>query len=293
MYRKQQLSLAFMALLSAAPAMAQHPIDVQRDAAAGDYMAALVTYDKMPKRISTTQARIAAAKSAWALSLPDRALEEYDGAIRQGGLATIDLARIFLGKGIIEHQEGRHQLAILHLEKALPLLPEPSPLRAQVLSLWGESLAAMKQTAPAEEKYIQALTETDPESKPEMYFLLAQVQLELGKYEDARGNYEKIPLRHDRAPEAVRRLAEIGVHQGNFEAASLWLEKGRTSFEDAFLDSWTDYVLVRGALSKGDKELVKNLKSQADKRYPPSDPWLALLNAAVEEFVWKEGGGKR
>jgi tetratricopeptide (TPR) repeat protein len=268
-------------------AEAQHPIDVQRATASGDYMAALVTYERMPKRVTTTSARIAAAKSAWALSLPSRALEEYDGAIRQGGLAPTDLARAYLGKGIIERQEERYQLAILQAQKALELLTTPSPLRAQVLALWGESLAAMKQFAPAEARYNQALNEADPDSKAELYFLLAQTKFNLGKYQEAREGLQKIPLRHDRAAEALRLLGESYVVEAKYEAAAQWLERGRREYPDAFLDSWTDYILLRAALGRGDEIAANEIKAQAEKRYPPSDPWLSLLTAAAEEFAWR------
>lgn len=295
-YRSTHILLALLAAgFGSTPRIvaAEHPIDVQRKAASGDYMAALVSYEKLPKRTTTTQARIAAAKSAWALSLPDRALEEYDGAVRQGGLSPIDQARICLGKGIIQHQEGKHQLAILQVQKALILLPQPSPLRAQVYALWGEALADSRAFAPAEERYTQAILEADPESKPELFFLLGRVQVELGKYDAARENLERIPLSHDRAADGLRLLARLATEQNSFAAAARWLERGRHDFPDAFLDSWTDYIMLRGAIERGDKDALHLIRTQAETRYPASDPWLALMVAAAEEYEWKERRASR
>ncbi|NDC37025.1 MAG: hypothetical protein EBZ48_03115 [Proteobacteria bacterium] len=295
-YRSKQLVAAVLSTaLGCMPhsGAAEHPIDVQRKAADGDYLAALISYEKLPKRTTTTQARIAAAKSSWALSLPDRALEEYDGALRQGGLSSVDQARIYLGKGIIHHQEGHPQLAVVQVQRALGLLENPSPLRAQVYALWGEALADSRSFAPAEERYLQALAEADPESKAEIYFLLGRVQLELGKYDAARANLERIPLKHERAADGLRLLSRIAAEQGSFSAAASWLEKGRLNFPDSFLDSWTDYMMLRGAIERKDREAAREIRSQAETRYPPSDPWLSLLVAAAEEFEWKELGGIR
>jgi len=282
------ISAAAATVLTAAAAHAQHPIDVQRDTADGDYMAALISYDKMPQRIATAQSRVAAAKSAWALSLPDRALAEYDGAIRQGGLEPEDLARIYLGKGIIEHQEGRNEVAMLDAQKSMEQLHEASPLRSQVLALWGESLAAMKQFAPAEEKYQQAMLEAEPEGKPELAYLLGETQFQLGKYEDARLSLEKVPLRNDRTAEAIRLLAQVALQQDKPSLAAFWLGKGRHEYPDQFLDSWTDYIMVKGAIDTGDLVTERTLRIDAQKRYAASDPWLALLNAAAEEYEWKQ-----
>ena len=293
--RTHKLISTALAMGGLVPTLAwgQHPIDVQRQTASGEYMAALVSYEKLPKRVTTTQARIAAAKSAWALSLPDKALEEYDGALRQGGLSPIEQARVHLGSGIIQHQEGRAELAILQVEKALRLLQQPSPLRAQVYALWGEALSDSRSFAPAAEKYDQALAEADPASKPEIFFLLGKVQVELGKYDAARASLERIPLTHERAAEGLKLLGRIAADQNSFAVAARFLTRGRQDFPDAFLDSWTDYILIRGAIEKGDKEGVRTIRTQSETRYPPSDPWLSLLIAAAEEFEWKERGAAR
>ena len=54
-----------------------------------------------------------------------------------------------------------------------------------------------------------------------------------------------------------------------------------------FLDSWVDYALLQVAINQGAADEVKSIQLEASKKYPPSDHWLNLLNAAAESFVWK------
>ena len=278
-----------LSLSSSQVALAQHSIDVQRKAADGDYMAALVTYEKMPKRIVTSAAQLAAARSAWALGLSTRALDEYDKALKQGGLEPREIARIYLSKGIIEYQENRPQIAVLDAEKALTLLPDASPVRGQVFALWGQSLADMKQYAQAEDKFKLALEECESDQKVDIYYHLGNSQLQLGKFEEAKENLEKIPLKQERASSAMRLLAQIALETKNLSSAAFWVEKGREEFPDSFLDSWSDYVMLRAATEKKDPVKVRAIRESANKRYPPSDPWVSLLNALAEEFEWQGG----
>jgi tetratricopeptide (TPR) repeat protein len=268
-------------------AQAQHPSDVQKLTADGRYYDALLAFERMPKRISTTDSTIAAAKSAWALSLTGMARLNYDTALRDERLSAVEKARIVLGKGLIEFQDERYQVAALYAEKVAATLPEASPLRGNGWLLWGESLSRMKLYGQAEEKYSKALEEVDSDIVPEVHFLLGEARIRLGKYSDAKADYEAVPLRSDRGPIAIRRLASIALEQGHTSHAAFWLAKGREEFPDSFVDSWVDYAEVEAAIQKGDHDRIREVRAEALKKFPPSDPWLILLCASAEAFEWK------
>jgi tetratricopeptide (TPR) repeat protein len=283
--------LAGSCLFVAAGAAAQHPIDVQRKVMKGSYLDALALYDKMPRRQVTTEATVAAGKAAWALSLPERAIEEFERALQDKNLGAVERARLALSRGIIEYQEGRYQVAILYAEKAIGNLAKESPLQAKAWLLWGESLARLNSFGAAEHKYQKALAASLPAERPDVHFLLGVCQMRLGRPNDARDNFERVPLQHARTSMAIRNLAAISLDEKRFRQAEFWLKKGRAEYPDNFLDSWVDYALLRAAAEAKDLDAVKAIQSDAQKKYPPSDQWLTLLNAAAESFAW-EGHGQ-
>ncbi len=282
------IKILIIAVVSICPAIctAQHSIDVQRQAAKGEYFDALASFEKLPKRRASTEAITAAARSAWGLGLSDRAIQEYDRALLDEKLGVVERSRIYLSRAIIEYQEDRFQTASLYAERSAGLLLESSPLRAKAYLVWGNTLSEMGQYAAAEQKYLQSLEEEDIDDKPEISFRLGTVQIRLGKIEEARSNFEKVPLHHDRTAETMRSLAQIALEDKNFKEAEFWLSKGRTEFPDSFLDSWVDYVLVRVAIGEDDKAKVSQLVEESLKKYPPSDDWLNLLQAAAEAYYW-------
>lgn len=274
-------------------AAAQHPVEVQRLAASGDYFVALTTFEKMPRRVATTQSIMSAARSAWALGLSSRALDEFDRALRDEKLGGEDRARIHLSKGIIEFQEGRFQVAALHSEKCIDTLNSlesagPNPLRAKAYLLWGDSLVHLNSLGQAEQKYMQALDDAAEDDKPQINFALGKCRVQLGKYEQARENFESIPVSHELTPESIRNLAGIALDTGKITAATFWLQKGRAEYPDNFLDSWVDYALLKAAISENDPQAVREIRTASTKKYPPSDQWLILLQAAAEAYEWSQ-----
>lgn len=267
---------------------AQHPIDVQRQLAAGDYYSTLVAYERMPKRKATPAAVIAAGKAAWALSLPDRAVQEFDTVLRDQQLGSEERARLLLSRGVIEFQEDRYQVAILFAEKAVLALNTSSSLRAKAWLLWGEALSRLDSHGAAEQKYFKALEEEDEDGRPDINFRLGECQLKLGKLSEARANFELLPLGHEQSAAAIRHLSGIALDEGRYDQAAFWLKKGREQFPEAFLDSWVDYALLKVAVSQNDSSAVRQIKSEAEKRYPPSDHWLTLLQAAAENYQWRQ-----
>ena len=81
----------------------------------------------------------------------------------------------------------------MNVERALEVLKEPSPLRGQVYALWGDSLAGIKQYAKALEQYERAIGECDSSQTIDVHYHLGESEMALGRYEDARDNFEKIP----------------------------------------------------------------------------------------------------
>lgn len=269
----------------------QHPVEIQRKAAAGDYMAALSTYKKMAVRKVTAASALAAGRSAWALGLPQVAKQELDRAANigqvSGELNPQELGRIYFSRAIIEFQEENYQAAIVYAEKAYKSVQEKGPLLSEINQLTGESLIKLNKLLPAQDKLIEALEHVSPESEGDLRYLLASCQMQMGRLEQAKENFELVPLRHARGSLAIRGLASIAFETEKFDEAVFWLLKGREEFPESFLDSWIDYALVKsyGEL-KNDKEL-KSTYEQALKKFPPSDPWLILLQAVAEEFLWR------
>lgn len=281
---KYYISLVALLMFSPVQSWAQHPIDIQRLAANGQYFEAMVAYLQLPQRRATTESIIAAARSAWGLGLPNRAIEEYDRAMRDEKLGQTERARIYLSRAIIEYQEDRFQTCVLFAERAAGLINTAGPLRSKAWLIWAQALEKMNLHGPAEEQYLKSAEEADPDERAEIYYLLARTQMKLGKSKEASENFQKVPLRSDRTAQSVRGLAEVSLDTQHFDEAEFWLNKGRTDFPDDFLDSWVDYALVRIAISQDKPEKVSSIFTDASKRYAPSDHWFNLLNAAVEAY---------
>jgi tetratricopeptide (TPR) repeat protein len=289
--KRVRVILLIILMLVARRAECQHSIDVQRAAARMDYFQALETYMKMPRRTSTTASTIAAAKSAWALSLPQLAIEEFDRALQDDSLDPVDRARLLISRGVIEFQEGRYQISNHFAEQAVRSLKKPSPLRAKGWMLWGQDAYELGQYGSAEAKFVAALKETAAEDAPDINYQLGLCRLKLGRQMEARENFENVPLEHEMAPNAIRHLADIALSAGNFSSAEFWLNTGRKQFADAFLDSWVDYALLRVAVDASNTQKVREIRLNAQSKYPPSDQWLNLIEAAAELYEWKRGAG--
>ena len=281
---------ALIALLPTA-GFGEHPIEVQQLASNSEYYKALVTFDRIPRRQATTESTIAAGRSAWALSLPDRATALFDEALKDTTLPAAERARVLLSKGIIEYQENRHQVAALYAERAMKLLESPSPLRAKVWALHGQTLAALKNYGAAEDKLVNAIAESEPTEAAELHFQLGEVRLKLNKLEDARLDFESIPMGNDRIPQAMRYLGEIALQTGKMSQVSFWLNRGRSEYPDSFLDSWVDYALAEAAIGSDDLEELRRIRIEANQKFAPSDYWITLMNAAAEAFEWRTEHG--
>ncbi|MEZ4755112.1 MAG: tetratricopeptide repeat protein [Bdellovibrionota bacterium] len=281
------IALSFGLLLTVS-ASAQHPVEIQQQTADGDHFRALVDFEKLPKRRQTIESRLAAAKSAWALGLVERAAAEYDLLLREEGLEDHEKAKVLLSRGIIELQEGNFDIASVYAEKAIKKLDKSSPLRSRAWMLWGQGLFDSKSYGSACQKFKKALDEALPAEKPEVEYNIGKCERRLGKNDNALEHFQKIPLHHEKTPSAVRNLAHLSLESGQYEQAAFWLAKGRQEYPDYFLDSWVDYALMKVAIHERDSEKVVSIKQTAVAKYPPSDGWLALINAASEAYHWAE-----
>lgn len=268
-------------------AIAQHPVDVQRLSSEGEHLKALAMYELLPARTVTVEARVAAAKSSWALGLNRKATDAFDSILREQSLSSDTRARLTLSRGVIEFQEERYPEASLFAEKTASLLPESSPLRSRALLLWGQSLYRAGTFSTSVEKLDAALQEASAADKPEILFALGSAEMRLGKFADAERHLKAIPTDHERAAATVRLLATIALETHQEDRARFWIEKGQKDYPEAFLDSWGNYGLFQVALSKGEIPAARDVLSDSQQQYPPSDPWLILMQAALEQVEWK------
>jgi len=276
-----------VALFAPREGSCQHSVDVQRHLTKGEYLEALIEYDKMPRRKVDFEASFAAAKSAWALSIPDRAIEEFERSLRLPQLDPFRRAQVLLSRGILEYQEGRSEMASVYAQKVTEMDEVPPSLRARAWHLWGEALMRLALHGAAEDKYLKALSEAAEEDQGEFHFALGKCQLLMGRHEGAKTHFEAVSPKADRYGEALRYLAEIALETRNFDAARAALVKGQEEFSNFFLDAWVDYALLQVAIAKKDVAGVEQISLRANDRFPPSDPWLTLLNAAAEAFRWE------
>ena len=277
-------------IVFAAPAVsfAQHASDVQKLSADGEHFKALAMYELLPSKKLVMETRVAAAKSAWALGLNRQAADGFDSILRDPNIAPDIRTRLVLSRGVIEYQEERYQEAALYAEKAISYMLESVPLRGRAYLLWGQSLLRTGTYASAHEKFEKALLDVQPQDRAEAQFALGLVQIKLARYEDAQKNLEAIPMDHDRTPVAVRMLAGLSLETRHYDRAKFWIEKGKTDYPEAFVDSWGDYGLVQAALSRGDFEEARRGTDSAQKQFPPSDSWLVLMQASLELAEWKK-----
>jgi tetratricopeptide (TPR) repeat protein len=283
------LACVVAALSGSSLAHAQHPVDVQRLTAEGDYFKALSLYELLPARQLDQDTYISAAKSAWALGLTKQATELFDTVLRNKDLNQDDRARVTLSRAVIEYQEERYQEASLFAEKAVGYLVEKAPLRGRALLLLGQSLLRLGAYASAEQKLVGALSDAASSDRPDVAFSLGTAQLKLGKLTEAERSFKAIPTDHIRAANAVRSLAGISLQTDQGDRARFWIERGKGNYPEAFLDSWSDYGLTTVALKAGDMPQAREVVEKAEKRYPPSDAWLILMQAALEQAEWNQG----
>lgn len=267
-------------------AHAEHPVTVEQRYAAGDYLQALATYQRIPERVRTTASIVAAARSAVALSASPQAISLIQQGLLRPDLGEEDRARLHVLRVIVEFQESRYHAAATLLGQAEPLLQKFPLVHAQALLLWGDVLSAHGQKAAAEQKYQMASTLNFAEFQDEIAYRLGMIQAELGKRELALESLQKVSVTSERAPRTIQMLAQLSYDLGRHEDVAFWIAKGKSDYPDAFVNSWNDYALVTGALTLHKPVEAEEHSVRARATFPPSDPWITLLNGALEAYRW-------
>jgi tetratricopeptide (TPR) repeat protein len=269
-------------------AVAQHSSEITKLHSEGEYFKALSMYELLPEKKVTDEAKIAAAKSAWALGLNRQAAEQIDAILRSGEINADTRTRLVLSRGVIEYQEERYQEAALFAEKAIGFMTDPSPLRGRAYLLWGQSLFRTGTYGDARDKFMSALGDARGVDRAEANFSLGLVEVKLSRYDEAQKRLEAIPVDHERTGAAIRLLADIALETHQAGKAKFWIEKGRSDHPDSFVDSWADYALLRVAVERGDLDEARRLAESAQKNFAASDPWIILMQATVEQAEWKK-----
>ena len=282
--RRLRLSAALCGCLVAIAAdvpwaRAELPIDVQRATAEGDHVTALVRFSRLPRGRLTTPAILAAARSAWALSLTARADDLFAQAAQQRGLTDEEHGDILLSRGVIAFQDGHFEVAKHYAGQLVSIRGLSPVLESKGRVLWAEALFELGELAAAEHQYVEALEKTSPSIRGGVEYRLGLCELRLGKQREAMQHLERVPLEHPDAASAVRALGEAAYNTGEWADALFWLQTGRSRFPDNFLDSWTDFVLVRAALAQGKLKDAGSVLEQAEARFGSGDPWITLARA--------------
>lgn len=283
---------ALLNLIFVSNSLAEHPINVQKNAINKEYYKAMVSFEKLPKQKLNKDVLLSAAQSAWALSLPDTAIELFDKILEDNTSSTSQKAKIYLYKGIIDFQEGKFTTSQVFAEKALSLLDEKSnALKASALKLLGDSFFKQKLYGKAKTKYTKALKIATSQELSAIYLQRGMASFYLGSFDDALKDLQKVSLDNEDATLAVRLLMKILLEKKEYKKLKKWIEVANTEFPNEFIDSWIDYAKVKIAISENDKKAAKNILMQAKEKFPESDSWINLASAALETYLWQKGVG--
>jgi tetratricopeptide (TPR) repeat protein len=285
---KNLLLLSFVAIggqyIKMSSASAQHPSEIVKLNAEGDHYQSILHYLRLPQRRLQAEAAIAAAKSAWALSLPQLALEAYD-KVFQFDIASTKKSQIFLSRAIIHFQEGQYELSSVNAENAIEELPVPSSFRAKAWYLWGESLLNLKYSGKSIEKYIHAIEESDEQGRSDIYFSLGKAYLDQGDVINAMESFEKIDPVSDMYPQALKKLVWLYIESSNFEKAEELITFGKYNYPNVFMESMIDYSWMLILLKKGDSKKIESALKEIEEKVSPSDTWLPIIQGSVELFL--------
>lgn len=281
------LCYAFVLLCMADLANAQHPIDVQRQYVQGDYYQAVLTYEKMPKRTRTLAAEVSAGKAAWALSMPKRALAVFEKALREEDISEHERQWLLFSRAVISYQEDRFEEALAYADSALKEFPEGDPITARVHALKGQALMRLEDYVQALEHLELSLQSCAEEDQEDLHYLIGQCQFRIGEFKQARVHLEQLSSDYEDNAGALRMLIYISLEQELYDEAGHWLDKGTQLRPESFLDSWSDYARLKIAMAQGDKKQVASIVEHSQGKYPPSDGWLAMIEASAELYHWQ------
>jgi tetratricopeptide (TPR) repeat protein len=218
--------------------------------------------------------------------LPDEAQQWFQRALTFPGVTSHQQSDILFSLAAVLFTQHRYDEARLYAQRASSLAGEDSALVSQSLMLIGDVLVKEQRYGAAEREYVRALRHAKESLADELHYRLGKVHYELGNREQAAELLLRLPLSSERLPSALRILARIAVQDGDYKRARELLTQGRERFPNAFLDSWVELTFLRAAIEDANAELVQKIREEAKKQYPVGDPWLVLLEAEAEGWLW-------
>ncbi|MDD7473381.1 MAG: hypothetical protein SPJ04_03625 [Bdellovibrionota bacterium] len=281
---------AVLNLICVSNSLAEHPINVQKNAINKEYYKAMVSFERLPRQKLNKEVLLSAAQSAWALSLPDTAIELFDKILDDKNISNKEKAKIYLYKGIIDFQEGKYSISQIFAKKALSFSNDISEsLKSAALKLLGDSYFKLKLYGEAKREYIEALKYADNNQQPSIYLQKGMAEFYLGSFDEAQKDLQKVSMDNEDAPLAIKLLMKILLEKKDYQKLKKWIEVLNIEFPDEFIDSWIDYAKVKVAISEDNKrEALKVLEFAKDK-YPESDSWINLARASLETYLWNKG----
>ena len=281
---------AVLNLICVSSSLAEHPINVQKNAINKEYYKAMVSFERLPRQKLNKEVLLSAAQSAWALSLPDTAIELFDKILDDKNISNKEKAKIYLYKGIIDFQEGKYSISQIFAKKALSFSNDISEsLKSAALKLLGDSYFKLKLYGEAKREYIEALKYADNNQQPSIYLQKGMAEFYLGSFDEAQKDLQKVSMDNEDAPLAIKLLMKILLEKKDYQKLKKWIEVLNIEFPDEFIDSWIDYAKVKVAISEDNKrEALKVLEFAKDK-YPESDSWINLARASLETYLWNKG----
>lgn len=253
---------------------------VAEQAAHGNHFDALVTMLRNEKEPSLAD-KLAAARSAWALGLVDRARGWWEEVFAERSFRDQERYRAMLARAIMELQERHFEDARSIAEQAAQQVG-PSEIRAQLWLLIAEALKEQHALSVAERYYQRALEEGSREVKNEARFLLGECQMQLGMMNEARYSFTGVESDSPFTVQSLHRLVEIDLQQRNYEGVLTWVTEGRENFPTEFREGAMTYAEISaltelGRLADAEREL-----NEFKGRENDGSPWRALADAAVE-----------
>ena len=281
---------AVLNLICVSNSLAEHPINVQKNAINKEYYKAMVSFERLPRQKLNKEVLLSAAQSAWALSLPDTAIELFDKILDDKNISNKEKAKIYLYKGIIDFQEGKYSISQIFAKKALSFSNDISEsLKSAALKLLGDSYFKLKLYGEAKREYIEALKYADNNQQPSIYLQKGMAEFYLGSFDEAQKDLQKVSMDNEDAPLAIKLLMKILLEKKDYQKLKKCIEVLNIEFPDEFIDSWIDYAKVKVAISEDNKrEALKVLEFAKDK-YPESDSWINLARASLETYLWNKG----
>ena len=277
-------------LICVSNSLAEHPINVQKNAINKEYYKAMVSFERLPRQKLNKEVLLSAAQSAWALSLPDTAIELFDKILDDKNISNKEKAKIYLYKGIIDFQEGKYSTSQIFAKKALSFSNDISEsLKSAALKLLGDSYFKLKLYGEAKREYVKALKYADNNQQPSIYLQKGMAEFYLGSFDEAQKDLQKVSMDNEDAHIAIKLLMKILLEKKDYQKLKKWIEVLNTEFPNEFIDSWIDYAKVKVAISEDNKrEALKVLEFAKDK-YPESDSWINLARASLETYLWNKG----